>query len=306
MARIRTIKPEFFKNEELADLCAFSRLLFIGLWTQADRDGRLEDRPKRLKADIFPYDDLDVDKILDGLEKNKFIIRYQAGGMKLIQIRTFLKHQVPHYKEVPSILPPVSEDFKGSVVVTPLTKKEINEIYERDGRECKNCGKTEDLTIDHIHPISLGGTKEPDNLQVLCRSCNSSKNNRVNHDPTLGQSCTQEGKGMDNRKGIGRDSGNGNSPPKKFVLDWNQKKEELRNADVWLEANCMRFGFSKEKLLQELEDFFIHIASQNRTGDSLNELQEYFPNRINSKISKEKSSGKKETITQAQDLEWKQ
>ncbi len=62
MARIRTIKPQFFLNEELAELPAMVRLLFIGLWTQADREGRLLDRPKRLKAEIFPYDNFDVEK----------------------------------------------------------------------------------------------------------------------------------------------------------------------------------------------------------------------------------------------------
>ena len=49
MSRARNIKPAFFKNELLAELDAFDRLLFIGLWCLADREGRTEDRPKRIK-----------------------------------------------------------------------------------------------------------------------------------------------------------------------------------------------------------------------------------------------------------------
>ena len=52
-------------------------------------------------------------------------------------------------------------------------------ILERDGRYCRQCGTTEDLSIDHIIPERLGGTLDPDNLQVLCRSCNSRKGARV-------------------------------------------------------------------------------------------------------------------------------
>ena len=65
MARIRTIKPEFFDDEDIAAMSFQARLAFIGLWLQADREGRLKDRPMRLKARIFPFDDVDMDGILD-------------------------------------------------------------------------------------------------------------------------------------------------------------------------------------------------------------------------------------------------
>ena len=54
MARARNIKPGFFLNEELVELPFSTRLLFIGLWTLADRDGRMEDKPKRIKMSLFP------------------------------------------------------------------------------------------------------------------------------------------------------------------------------------------------------------------------------------------------------------
>lgn len=106
MARIRSIKPPFFTNEKIADLPPLVRILFIGLWTEADREGRLEDRPRRLKTAILPYDAIDVNGALDQLADADFIERYEADGQRCIQITKFLKHQRPHHKEPPSELPP--------------------------------------------------------------------------------------------------------------------------------------------------------------------------------------------------------
>jgi hypothetical protein len=54
------------------------------------------------------------------------------------------------------------------------------DVFKRDGRRCARCGSAEDLSIDHIVPLAAGGTHDLDNLQVLCRSCNSSKGAKVN------------------------------------------------------------------------------------------------------------------------------
>lgn len=105
MARARNIKPGFFKNELLVEMPVFSRLLFVGLWTLADREGRLEDRPKRIKLELFPYDSEDVEAGLSLLEASAFISRYQVNGFRVIQIVNFLKHQTPHGTEKDSDLP---------------------------------------------------------------------------------------------------------------------------------------------------------------------------------------------------------
>ena len=52
-------------------------------------------------------------------------------------------------------------------------------VFRRDGHACLHCGSTLDLTIDHIHPVSLGGGDHPANLQTLCRSCNCRKGAKV-------------------------------------------------------------------------------------------------------------------------------
>lgn len=109
MSRARNIKPGFFKNEDLAELSPLTRLLFAGLWTLADREGRLEDRPKRIRAEILPYDDGGVDEMLDELHQSGFILRYQVGNERFIQVLNFTKHQNPHCREQESMIPAPDE-----------------------------------------------------------------------------------------------------------------------------------------------------------------------------------------------------
>lgn len=111
MARTRNIKPAFFKNENLAELKPIERLLFIGLWTLADYKGCLEYRPKRIKAEILPYDDIDIDPTLTRLTPDH-IRTYIVDGVKYIKIINFVKHQNPHKKErdAGSELPDLTEE----------------------------------------------------------------------------------------------------------------------------------------------------------------------------------------------------
>lgn len=103
--RIRTIKPDFYLDEELARRPPLERLLFSALWLQADRDGKLEDRPSKIKAQALPYDDCDCDEMLGNLAATGYIIRYEVRGRKYIQVRTFGKHQRPNTREPKSTIP---------------------------------------------------------------------------------------------------------------------------------------------------------------------------------------------------------
>lgn len=72
----------------------------------ADREGRLEDRPLRIKAQAFPYrDGLDVGPALAWLHQHAFIKRYSVGGTAYIQVLKFGQHQSPHVKEASSTIP---------------------------------------------------------------------------------------------------------------------------------------------------------------------------------------------------------
>lgn len=57
-------------------------------------------------------------------------------------------------------------------------RKRLPELIARDGQRCKRCGTTEKITVDHIVALANGGTNDLDNLQLLCRDCNSAKGAR--------------------------------------------------------------------------------------------------------------------------------
>jgi hypothetical protein len=125
------VKPDFFKDEDLGVFPFWVRLLYEGLWIYADREGRLENRPIKLKAEIFPYDKVNIQSGLDLLSQPKkfnprhppFILLYENNGDKYIQILNFHKHQTPHYTEKPSVIPPPElEDSKSTPGVLQLPK----------------------------------------------------------------------------------------------------------------------------------------------------------------------------------------
>lgn len=103
--RARNIKPGFWKNEDLVDLAFEHRLLFIGLWMLADREGRLEDRPKRIKMELFPCDDVNIEAGLQELCAMGLLERYESQGVKVVLITKFAEHQSPHHSEKRSELP---------------------------------------------------------------------------------------------------------------------------------------------------------------------------------------------------------
>jgi hypothetical protein len=126
MARIRGIKPDFFKDEDISCLPYEARLFFAGLWCHADREGRLEYRPKRLKVEIMPFDNVDIEVLCSTLSNpkiahrpdKKFIVIYEVAEQQYIQICNFKKHQRPHSLEKSSLIPSmdgaitVEEQFK--------------------------------------------------------------------------------------------------------------------------------------------------------------------------------------------------
>lgn len=99
MARARNIKPAFFTNDELSELPPLARLLFIGLWTIADYKGCFEYKPKRLKVQLLPYDDCDIEQLVSALDKSRFISIYSVQGQTYGKVLNFNKHQNPHKNE---------------------------------------------------------------------------------------------------------------------------------------------------------------------------------------------------------------
>ena len=143
MARIRSVKPEFFLDDELGRLIPLVRLFFVGLWVHADRLGRLKDRPAILKVQICPYDDIDPEVALAALSP-KFITRYEVDGRRFIQINTFGEHQRPHLREAESTIPepPARREAQPrqcqgttKAMSSPLDKGKGMEVEVEVGRE---------------------------------------------------------------------------------------------------------------------------------------------------------------------------
>jgi hypothetical protein len=96
MARIRTIKPEFFTSLTVANLTVEARLTFIGLWTHVDDDGRAVDDARLIKAAVWPLDDrvaADIERDLQALTDASLIVRYKVGGRSYLAVRTWREHQ---------------------------------------------------------------------------------------------------------------------------------------------------------------------------------------------------------------------
>lgn len=110
MPRQRMVKPEFFLHRDIqrAELHHNLplRVSYIGLWTQADREGRFPWKPDMLGVQILPYDGIDFDRVLTALEKEGFIRSYIVDGRKFGLIPSFQQHQHVHVSEAPSKLPP--------------------------------------------------------------------------------------------------------------------------------------------------------------------------------------------------------
>ena len=141
VVRARNIKPAFFKNEDLAECTYPARMLFIGLWCMAYRDGIVEYRPKRIKAEIFPYEDrrIGIEKLLEQLRKLKFIsiLEKKETNHKIIVVNNFKKHQSPHRNEKTSGIDNL-EDYQeitcnSMKVISPLMNDERGIMNDERG-----------------------------------------------------------------------------------------------------------------------------------------------------------------------------
>ena len=135
MARIRTIKPEFFTSESVCALTPLARLFFISLWCEADREGRLSWKPKTLKIRYLPLDKVDIAKLGDELINGGMIEIYQVDGEDYCWIPGFTHHQVINNRESQSVLPAPegARRFDASPRVTGEGRKEGKEGKGKEG-----------------------------------------------------------------------------------------------------------------------------------------------------------------------------
>lgn len=105
MARIRTIKPEFFTSADILALTPLARLFYVSLWCEADREGLLNWNPETLKFRYFPKDKVDIETLASELIENELIVILVGDdGREYAEIPSFATHQVINNRESSSVL----------------------------------------------------------------------------------------------------------------------------------------------------------------------------------------------------------
>ncbi|WP_202495599.1 hypothetical protein [Streptomyces sp. SID4982] len=166
MARIRTIKPEFFTSLTIADLPLTARLTFIGLWTHADDAGRCIDDPRLIKAALWPLDDRtasDIETDLKLLSESSLITRYVLNQKRYLAVTGWDEHQRinrPTASKLPAPdegepLPPDPVTRENSDSLSTHTQLTEGSPQERKGREGNREGKGTPLPpASHQPPVS--------------------------------------------------------------------------------------------------------------------------------------------------------
>jgi hypothetical protein len=140
LARIRTIKPEFWTNERVMECSMIARLMFIGMWNFADDLGRLPFSVKTLKAQIFPSDDINSENILGMIRElaaNGLVLTYEVDGRQYIQITGWQHQRIdkPQPGKCPAPVNGYSENVLGMVATEGKGKEGKVEEEKKETRE---------------------------------------------------------------------------------------------------------------------------------------------------------------------------
>jgi hypothetical protein len=146
MARIRTIKPDLWQDETLAQVSVGARLLFIGLISMADDEGRLRGNPKLIRAEVFPYDvskEVNVESWLDELVGSRKVVRYVVDEETFLWLPKFTEHQFIR-KPSASKCPTPPERTSDALVTHQCVTSDARKGREGKGREEEGRGQSPD------------------------------------------------------------------------------------------------------------------------------------------------------------------
>lgn len=141
MARIRTIKPDFWTDEKIVELDFAARLFFVGSWNFADDNGNLQRSARKLKMQIFPADAIDCEPIIQSLLAHGLLTEYEVNGEKFLHINGFRKHQVINRPSKTGL--PGPESATTPVILTDYS------LTEGKGREEERKGKEKEEAHRH-------------------------------------------------------------------------------------------------------------------------------------------------------------
>lgn len=158
MARIRTIKPGFFKHGDLFDSEQETglplRLAFAGVWCLCDREGRFRWKPREMKLDVLPYDDVDFSRVLDALATRGFLVKYQCEGVMYGWVPTFTEHQVINNREAPSTIPAFEPEMAVIADAWLTRAPRVNDAAVGEGKGREGKGR------EYISPDASTGAEE--------------------------------------------------------------------------------------------------------------------------------------------------
>jgi hypothetical protein len=165
MARIRSIKPEFWTSEQVIDCSPNARLLFIGLWNFCDDAGRHSSNDRRIKAELFPGDDFttdDIRRMIDELVTNGLLIEYLIENKTYLQV-TGWRHQKIDRPQTPKY--PAPDDKRSTIIRRSFATEGIRDKGEDKGEE-----KKESHILAQQHPVPRERSKaEYDRIEAALR-----------------------------------------------------------------------------------------------------------------------------------------
>lgn len=193
MARLRTVKPEFWTDERVGDVSVTARLLFIATWNFADDHGGLDRSAKQLKAQAFPYDNIDCEPLIQELLQVGLLIEYEVGGKKYLHINGFRKHQkvekpakprVPLYDGSPNpprILPDDSPGSSGSSLGIGVESSGVESTREArvvddaltqmsQAGEMAAALRQRDVTVTSMNPTLIGWIQSGFTVSQVCEA----------------------------------------------------------------------------------------------------------------------------------------
>ena len=156
MARIRSVHPSLFTDEAWVSCSPLARILYIGLWTDADDQGLFEWKPLQIKMRLLPGDAGDVPAMLAELEGVGLICAYQAEGKRFGAIANFRKFQRP---QKPNAIHPLPENIAEYVCLSPTDKEAVQDQSATDpvnppqmedgGEEVKETAEANASSVTH-------------------------------------------------------------------------------------------------------------------------------------------------------------
>jgi len=172
MARIRTIKPDFFTSDTVSALPLRARLTWLGLWTHCDDHGRCRDSVKLIKAAVWPLDDVSLQEIetdLNTLADRRVILRYSVDGKNYLAVTGWTEHQKVN-RPTPSKIPAP----RIGVIPPPSSVKTHGGLTE-DSRQEQGTGNREQGTgnrevspsaTPRANALAKRATRIPDDFAV--------------------------------------------------------------------------------------------------------------------------------------------